>query len=154
MSAAASPATWAAIAAGAVLGAWARFALGLALNRAGTPMPWGTLAANVVGALAIGETTVEGLLEGEAMGMAVESRSTPEQLGALAVFERRPELSAAWRPFLVTGLLGALTTFSTFSAESLQLIQRGALGHALLHTGAHLLGSLAAAAFGYRLASV
>ncbi|HMS79120.1 MAG TPA: CrcB family protein, partial [Burkholderiaceae bacterium] len=79
-------------------------------------MPWGTLAANVVGGLAIG--------------------------AALAVFERRPELSAAWRPFLVTGLLGALTTFSTFSAESLQLIQRGALGHALLHTGAHLLGSL------------
>ena len=125
MSAAASPATWAAIAAGAVLGAWARFALGLALNRAGTPMPWGTLAANVVGGLAIG--------------------------AALAVFERRPELSAAWRPFLVTGLLGALTTFSTFSAESLQLIQRGALGHALLHTGAHLLGSLAAAAIGWRL---
>ncbi len=125
MSAAASPATWAAIAAGAVLGAWARFALGLALNRAGTPMPWGTLAANVVGGLAIG--------------------------AALAVFERRPELSAAWRPFLVTGLLGALTTFSTFSAESLQMIQRGALGHALLHTGAHLLGSLAAAAIGWRL---
>ena len=125
MSAAASPATWAAIAVGAVLGAWARFALGLALNRAGTPMPWGTLAANVVGGLAIG--------------------------AALAVFERRPELSAAWRPFLVTGLLGALTTFSTFSAESLQLIQRGALGHALLHTGAHLLGSLAAAAIGWRL---
>ena len=125
MSAAASPATWAAIAAGAVLGAWARFALGLALNRAGTPMPWGTLAANVVGGLAIG--------------------------AALAVFERRPELSAAWRPFLVTGLLGALTTFSTFSAESLQMIQRGALGHALLHTGAHRLGSLAAAAIGWRL---
>ena len=125
MSAAASPATWAAIAAGAVLGAWARFALGLALNRAGTPMPWGTLAANVVGGLAIG--------------------------AALAVFERRPELSAAWRPFLVTGLLGALTTFSTFSAESLQMIQRGALGHALMHTGAHLLGSLAAAAIGWRL---
>jgi len=125
VSAAASPATWAAIAAGAVLGAWARFALGLALNRAGTPMPWGTLAANVVGGLAIG--------------------------AALAVFERRPELSAAWRPFLVTGLLGALTTFSTFSAESLQMIQRGALGHALMHTGAHLLGSLAAAAIGWRL---
>jgi CrcB protein len=97
----------AAIALGAVLGAWARWGLALGLNRHGAAMPWGTLAANVAGGLAIG--------------------------AALALFERRPELGAAWRPFLVTGFLGALTTFSTFSAESLAMIQRGAFGLAAAH---------------------
>jgi CrcB protein len=116
---------WLGIAAGAVLGAWARWGLGLALNRAGQPMPWGTLLANVAGGLMIG--------------------------AALALFDRRPELGAVWRPFLVTGFLGALTTFSTFSAESLAMLQRGAFGQALLHSGAHLAGSLAAAALGWRL---
>jgi CrcB protein len=116
---------WIGIAAGAVLGAWARWGLGLALNRSGQTLPWGTLAANLVGGLLIG--------------------------AALALFERRPELGAAWRPFAVTGFLGALTTFSTFSAESLAMIQRGAVGQALLHSGAHLAGSLVAAALGWRL---
>jgi CrcB protein len=125
VSPAASPGTWAAIAVGAVLGAWARFGLALALNRAGASMPWGTLVANVAGGLMIG--------------------------AALALFERRPEFAAVWRPFFVTGFLGALTTFSTFSAESLQMIQRGAYGPALVHSAMHLLGSLAAAAVGWRL---
>ena len=125
MSAVASPGTWIAIAVGAVLGAWARFGLAIALNRAGAAMPWGTLVANVAGGLMIG--------------------------AALALFERRPEFAAAWRPFFVTGFLGALTTFSTFSAESLQMIQRGAFGTALAHSGLHLLGALGAAALGWRL---
>ena len=119
------PGAWAAIAIGAVLGAWARWGLALALNRSGQPMPWGTLLANLAGGLMIG--------------------------AALAVFERRPELGAAWRPFFVTGFLGALTTFSTFSAESLGMIQRGAFGAAVVHSGDHLLGALAAAAIGWRL---
>ncbi len=114
----------AAIGAGAVLGAWVRWGLALWLNRDGQPMPWGTLAANVAGGLVIG--------------------------AALAIFERRPEL-AAWRPFLVTGFLGALTTFSSFSAESLLMLQRGAFGNAFAHSVAHLGGSLAAAALGWRL---
>jgi CrcB protein len=119
------PFTLLAIAAGAVLGAWARWGLALALNRPGAALPWGTLAANVAGGLAIG--------------------------AALAVFDRRPELAAAWRPLLLTGFLGALTTFSTFSAESLQMLQRGAFGQALVHSAAHLAGALAAAAIGWRL---
>jgi CrcB protein len=120
-----SASAWIAIAAGAVLGAWARWGLALALNRSGAAMPWGTLLANIAGGLMVG--------------------------AALALFERRPELAGAWRPFAVTGFLGALTTFSTFSAESLQMIQRGAFGSALVHSGAHLFGALAAAAIGWRL---
>ena len=120
-----SPGAWIAIGLGAALGAWARWGLALALNRGGPAMPWGTLLANVAGGLMIGL--------------------------ALALFERRPELAAAWRPFLVTGFLGALTTFSAFSAESLAMLQRGAYWQAGLHSAAHLLGAVAAAALGWRL---
>lgn len=117
-------ATLFAVAAGAVLGAWSRWGLSLWLNRSTLPLPLGTLVANLVGGLLIGAF-----------------------LGAL---ERRPEWEGL-RPFLVTGFLGALTTFSTFSAESLAFIQRGAWAHALGHTLVHTLGSLVAAAIGWRL---
>jgi len=125
-----APVGWAVVAAigvGAVLGAWLRFALGLALNRALPGLPLGTLVANVAGGLMIGV--------------------------AIAWLGRHPELSPAVRLFFVTGFLGALTTFSTFSAESLDLLQRGQFGWALAHSGVHLLGALAAAAAGHRLAS-
>lgn len=118
---------FAAIAAGAVLGAWLRFALGALLNRSLEALPLGTLVANLLGGLLIG--------------------------AAIAWLARHPELSPLWRLFLVTGFMGALTTFSTFSAESLELLQRGSFGWALLHTGLHLFGSLAAAAIGFRIAS-
>ncbi len=120
-----TPAAWVAIAVGAVLGAWARWVLGLALNRPGQALPWGTLAVNVAGGLLVGM--------------------------ALAWFERHPEAEAVWRPLLVTGFLGALTTFSTFSGESIALIQRGAWGAALLHSAAHLAGAIGATALGWRL---
>ena len=55
------------------------------------------------------------------------------------------------RLLLVTGFLGGLTTFSTFTAESLALLQRGAIGPALLHSASHLLGALACAALGWWL---
>ena len=117
-------ATMAAIALGAVLGAWSRWALGLWLNRPGAGLPLGTLVANCVGGLLIG--------------------------ALMALIERRPEWGVL-RPLLITGFLGALTTFSTFSAESLALIQRGAWGSALVHTLAHTLGALLATAIGWRL---
>lgn len=117
---------FAAIAAGAVLGAWLRFALGALLNRTVDALPLGTLLANLLGGLLVG--------------------------AAVAWLARHPEISPLWRLFAVTGFLGALTTFSTFSAESLELIQRGQLGWALLHSGLHLFGALGAAALGFRLA--
>ena len=112
---------------GAVLGAWGRWALGIWLSSGERLLPWGTLAANLAGGLLIG--------------------------AAVAWFARHPDLDPAWRLFAITGFLGALTTFSSFSVESLGLIQRGAFGLALAHTALHLLGSLAGAAIGYRLAS-
>jgi fluoride exporter len=116
-----------AVAIGAVLGAWLRWGLALWLNGLERLLPWGTLLANLVGGLLIG-------------GMA-------------AWLARHPDLAPAWRLFMVTGFLGALTTFSSFSLESLALIQRGAFGLAVLHSGLHLFGCLAAAAIGYRLMS-
>ncbi len=106
-----------AIAIGATLGAWSRWGLSLWLNARVENLPLGTLAANLVG----------GYLIGVAVGL----------------FQSLPDLPPEWRLLVVTGFLGALTTFSSFSAESLLLLQRGAYGWAFLHTGVHLLGSLA-----------
>lgn len=117
-------ASLAAIGLGAVLGAWSRWGLSVWLNRPGAMVPWGTLVANLVGGLLIG--------------------------AALALIERRPEWGAL-RPLLITGFLGALTTFSTFSAESLALIQRGAWAGAFVHTLAHTVGALVATGIGWRL---
>jgi CrcB protein len=69
---------------------------------------------------------------------------------ALFWFERTP--NEFFRLLLITGVLGGFTTFSSFSAESLIMLQRGELGLALAHTLAHVVGALAAAAIGFRLA--
>lgn len=107
-----------AIAVGAVLGAWARWALSYWLNPRMAHLPLGTLAANLVGGYLIGV--------------------------AVAVFAAHPAISPAWRLFIVTGFLGGLTTFSTFSAESVALLQGDQFAPALLHASLHLLGSVAA----------
>jgi CrcB protein len=112
---------------GAAAGASLRWLFSLALNDLQPSLPPGTLLANLLG----------GLLAGFAMAWLL----------------RHPELSPAWRLFITTGFLGGLTTFSTFSAESLALIMRGDMMMAAVHSVFHLVGSLAAAAIGYRLAS-
>lgn len=114
-----------AVAGGAVLGAWLRWLLGMLLNQSGALVPAGTLLANLIGGLFAGM--------------------------ALAWFDAHPSAHPAWRLFAVTGFLGALTTFSTFSAESLALVQRGAWVAALAHSAVHLVGCLLAAALGFRL---
>lgn len=113
-----------AVAVGAGLGALLRWGAGMAFNALWTGFPLGTLLVNCTGGLAIGV--------------------------AMVWFQRSPDEIA--RLFLVTGLLGGFTTFSSFSAESLGLIQRGDWGLALVHSAAHLLGALACTAMGYLLA--
>lgn len=103
------------ICAGACVGALARWRLGLWLNPGGL-IPWGTLAANLIG--------------GYLIGMCV------------AVFQALPQLDPAWRLALVTGFLGALTTFSSFSAEVVGMLQQQRYLLALGTTAVHLLGSL------------
>jgi CrcB protein len=107
-----------AIAVGAVLGAWLRWALSYWLNPRLHSLPLGTLASNLIG----------GYLVGVAAAILVVS----------------PGLAPAWRLFFVTGFLGALTTFSTFSAESVVLLQGSQWGAALVHIASHLVGSIAA----------
>jgi CrcB protein len=101
---------------GAALGAWLRWGLGNVLNAVFPTLPMGTLAANLIG--------------GYAVGLAV------------AFFGQHPGLSPEARLFLITGFLGGLTTFSTFSAEAVGLLTRGEVFWALVHMGLHLGGSL------------
>jgi CrcB protein len=111
-----------AIGSGAVIGAWLRWALAYWLNARWPLMPLGTLAANLIGGYVIGI--------------------------AIAVFAMHPAVSPFWRLLIVTGFLGSLTTFSTFSAESLVMLQSGSWRAAAAHSLMHVLGSLAAAAAG------
>jgi fluoride exporter len=103
------------IAIGAVLGAWARWGIGLLLNPTFPTMPLGTLAANLIGAFIIG------------MMMALT--------GPL-------NISPAARLLITTGFLGALTTFSTFSAETTTLLLRAQYAWAFAAAALHLGGSL------------
>jgi CrcB protein len=108
----------AAVALGATIGALARWRLAVWLNPLNETLPPGTLAANLIGGYLVGLI--------------------------LAWLAHHPELSPAWRLFLVTGLLGGLTTFSTFSAEVMALLQQGRLAWAFAACLAHLAGSLLA----------
>ena len=116
----------AAVSFGASVGAVARWLAGLWLNDRWHGFPLGTLFVNCVGGLLVGV--------------------------ALAWFERTPD--EMLRLLLVTGLLGGFTTFSAFSVESLVLLQRGQWVLAFGHTMAHVVGALACAAIGFRLATV
>ena len=110
---------------GACLGALARWQLGLWLNPSTTDdglLPWGTLAANLIG--------------GYLIGLCV------------GIFQNMPQLAPELRLMCVTGFLGALTTFSTFSAEVVGMLQQGRLALALFTAGIHLLGSLVLTYFG------
>lgn len=106
-----------AVAAGAALGAWLRWGLAVWLNGQFPSLPPGTLVANLAGGYLIGLV--------------------------IALLAQYPALPPEWRLFLVTGFLGALTTFSTFSAEVVGLLQQGRIGWAIATVSTHVLGSLA-----------
>lgn len=112
-----------AIGIGAAAGAISRWLLGMWLNHPHVMLPWGTLTANLAGGYLVG------LL-----------------LGVLAMY---PEAPTWVRLMLITGFLGGLTTFSTFSGETFGMIERGAYLSALGYIGLSLLGSLALTALGF-----
>lgn len=112
----------AAVGAGAALGAWLRWWLGMMLNPVFPTLPMGTLAANLIG--------------GYLVGLAVE------------FFLHHASVPAEARLFIITGFLGGLTTFSTFSAETVTLLARAQYGWGLAIIVAHLAGSLAMTVFG------
>ena len=105
-----------AISLGAALGALLRWVLGLGLNQAFPALPLGTLLANLVGGYLIGL--------------------------AMAVFAQMQDLPPEWRLFVITGFLGGLTTFSTFSAEVVTALNQGRLGWAAATVSVHVIGSL------------
>ena len=104
------------IALGAALGAIARWQLSERLNATLSLFPLGTLTANLVGAYLIG--------------------------AALAFFALNNDIPAEWRLLVVSGFCGGLTTFSTFSAEVVQFLQKGQFKEAVLTIALHLFGSL------------
>jgi len=112
-----------AICIGASLGALARWGLGLWLNP-GSMIPYGTLAANLIG--------------GYLVGLCV------------AVFQTFPQLDPVWRLALVTGFLGALTTFSSFSAEVVAMLGQQRYALAMGTVALHLFGSLLLTVAGMR----
>ena len=111
-----------AVGVGAAIGAWMRWGLGLMLNATLPALPLGTLAANLIG----------GYFMGLFMGL----------------FSMTSTFSPELRLFVMTGLLGGLTTFSTFSAEAVTLLSRGQYGWAATHILLHVLGSLAMTGLG------
>lgn len=104
-----------AICIGASIGALSRWGLALWFG-AGGLMPWGTLAANLIGGYLVGV--------------------------AVACFSLMPDIDPVWRLALVTGFLGGLTTFSSFSAEVTTMLMEGRLGVAAITAISHLAGSL------------
>lgn len=113
---------WLAVGAGAALGAWIRWGLGIALNA--SILPIGTLVANLGGGLLMGV--------------------------ALAYFVATPVQSEI-RLFVMTGFLGGLTTFSAFSAEAFNLLHKQQYAWASAHILSHVLGSLLMTAIGFWL---
>lgn len=115
-----------AVGGGAALGAWMRWGLGMLLNPVFPTIPLGTLAANVVG----------GFLMGIVMALLAHFEAMPSEL----------------RLLMTTGFLGGLTTFSTFSAETVTLLSRGQHEWAVALILAHVVGSVAATLIGLLLA--
>ena len=117
-----------AVSLGAALGALLRWRLGVWLNTtsagAAPLMPWGTLSANLIGGYLVGVF--------------------------LALFQALPELDPVWRLAIITGFMGGLTTFSSFSAEVVTMMQQQRFGLALITAATHLGGSLVLTYVGIR----
>jgi CrcB protein len=117
-----NPLALAAVAVGGALGSLLRWCFSYAWNPIQPSLPLGTLASNLVGGYLVGV--------------------------AVAFFAANPGVSQEWRLFIITGCMGGLTTFSSFSAEAVTMMSSGNYGAALLHTTLHLFGSFAMTALG------
>jgi CrcB protein len=113
---------------GGGLGSLLRWALGLRLNAIFPNLPLGTFASNVIAGYIIGV--------------------------AVAFFARFPDISVEWRLFIITGLMGGLSTFSSFSAEVVAHLQQGRLGWALAEIAIHVCASLLMTALGIATVAV
>ncbi|CAN7282834.1 fluoride efflux transporter CrcB [Variovorax sp. LjRoot290] len=113
-----------AICVGASLGALARWGLGLWLSTPGASIPYGTLASNLIGGYLVGV--------------------------AVAMFQAIPQLDPVWRLLLITGFLGGLTTFSSFSAEVIAMLMQDRLALAFGTAALHVCGSLVLTWMGIR----
>ncbi|MDX8378557.1 MAG: fluoride efflux transporter CrcB [Gallionella sp.] len=114
-----------AIGVGAACGACLRWGLGLWLNPVLPQLPIGTLTANMLGGYLIGL--------------------------AMAFFMQHPSLHAEWRLLIITGFLGGLTTFSTFSVETVTLLLRGQYLWGVGIISAHLGGTLLMTVLGIQM---
>lgn len=108
--------SFAAVGFGAALGAWCRWLLGMALNPLLLGIPLGTLAANLIGAYLVGV--------------------------GVGLFHLHTDIAPALKLFVITGFLGGLTTFSSFSAETVERLLAGQAAWALALILLHLGGSL------------
>jgi CrcB protein len=113
---------------GGALGSLLRWVLGLRLNGLFPDLPLGTLASNLIAGYVIGV--------------------------AIAFFARMPSLSADWRLFVITGLMGGLSTFSTFSAEVVSHLQNGRLGWAAGEIAIHVCASVVMTTLGFATIAV
>jgi CrcB protein len=111
---------------GGAVGCWLRWILAIAYNQRLAELPLGTLIANLVGGFLIGLV--------------------------LGAFSHNTHWPVEWRLFLVTGFLGGLTTFSTFSAEAFGLLERGQVFYAFLHVAVHVIGSIGLCGIGFVVA--
>lgn len=116
-----------AICVGASIGALSRWQIGLWLNQPSALIPWGTLTANWIGAWLIGL--------------------------AVVYFQNHAQMDPVWRLAVVTGMLGALTTFSSFSIETVSMLQHGRVALAIGNAALHLFGSLLLTWVGMRMAT-
>ncbi len=117
-----------AISLGAIIGALARWRLGVWLNQSTALLPWGTLAVNWIGAYAVGL--------------------------AVVFFQSQTQIDPVWRLAIITGFLGTLTTFSAFSMEVVSMLQHGRWLLAAGTVSLHLFGSLLLTWLGMRTATL